>query len=53
MVMDGMVQVECLISCTSKMYEMVHNFVWLEELIEHLYEWYNIFLEYSEHILSI
>jgi hypothetical protein len=31
MVLDGMVQVEHLISCTSKLYEMVHNFVWLDK----------------------
>jgi hypothetical protein len=31
MVLDGMVQVECLVSCTDKLYEMRHNCFWLDE----------------------
>jgi hypothetical protein len=26
-----MIQVECLVSCTDMLYEMVYNFIWLDE----------------------
>jgi hypothetical protein len=30
-ILDGMVEVECLISCTDMLYKMIHNFVWLDK----------------------
>jgi hypothetical protein len=49
MILDGMVQVERLVSCTDRLYEMIHNFVWFDELVSISMR----FLEYSKHISRI